>query len=183
MQDDMDADAEWVEKVDISPSMRKRIMALKVCRNRCLAHATSDTALDMATPVLRMFFALLEHAGSLHAENDDELVPPMRTHPGWTELTISSQPKSQSPYAVASSCVIATPFDGAKVCDFRVKQFSLACHYDTGQFGYCTIVLTFILRAGSLLSSSRRVFAQIHLSRYPPTITPPLQRDTLFDSP
>lgn len=70
----MDVDAEWIEKSDIPPSLSKKIMALKVCRNRCLAHAASDTALDMATPVLRMFFALLEHGGSLHAENEDKLV-------------------------------------------------------------------------------------------------------------
>jgi sister-chromatid-cohesion protein PDS5 len=69
----MDVDAEWVEKSDVPPSLSKKIIALKVCRNRCLAHAASDTALDMATPVLRMYFALLEHGGSLHAENEDKL--------------------------------------------------------------------------------------------------------------
>jgi len=70
----MDVDAEWVEKPDVPFSLSKKIMALKVCRNRCLAHAASDTALDVATPVLKMFFALLEHGGSFHAENDDEFV-------------------------------------------------------------------------------------------------------------
>lgn len=70
----MDVDAEWIEKSDVPLSLSKKIMALKVCRNRCLAYATSDTALDVASPVLRMFFALLEHGGSLHAENEDELV-------------------------------------------------------------------------------------------------------------
>jgi sister-chromatid-cohesion protein PDS5 len=70
----MDTDAEWVEKSEISPSLSKKITALKVCRNRCLAHATSDAALDIATPVLRMLFALLEQGGSLRAENEDELV-------------------------------------------------------------------------------------------------------------
>jgi sister chromatid cohesion protein PDS5 len=72
----VDANAEWVEKVNLSPSMSKKIMALKVCRNRCLAHAMSDTALDMATPVLRMLFALLEHGGSLYAESEDKFVLP-----------------------------------------------------------------------------------------------------------
>jgi sister-chromatid-cohesion protein PDS5 len=70
----MEVDAEWVEKSDIPASLSKKIIALKVCRNRCLGHAASDTALDVATPVLKMFFALLEHGGSLHAENDDKLV-------------------------------------------------------------------------------------------------------------
>ncbi|KAH9990948.1 armadillo-type protein [Russula compacta] len=70
--DEMDVDAEWIEKSDIRPSLSKKIIALKVCRNRCLAYAASDTALDVASPVLRMFFALLEHGGSLHVENDDD---------------------------------------------------------------------------------------------------------------
>ena len=70
----MDIDGEWVEESDVPPSLNKKIIALKVCRNRCLAHATSDAALDIATPVIRMLFALLEQGGSLRAENEDELV-------------------------------------------------------------------------------------------------------------
>ena len=89
----MDIDAEWVEKSDVPPSLSKKIMALKVCRSRCLAHAASETALDVATPVLKMFFALLEHGGSLRAENDDKLVHLTRLEPCLTELTASSQPK------------------------------------------------------------------------------------------
>jgi hypothetical protein len=86
----MDVDAEWIEKSDVPPSLSKKIMALKVCRNRCLAHAASDTALDMATPVLRMFFALLEHGGSLHTENDDKLVHYSRTK-GQANCIITAQ--------------------------------------------------------------------------------------------
>jgi sister-chromatid-cohesion protein PDS5 len=69
---DMDVDVEWVERADVPPSFNKRVLALKVCRNRCLAHAESDSALDIATPALKMFFALLENGGSLHAESDDD---------------------------------------------------------------------------------------------------------------
>ena len=78
-QGDMDVDIEWVEKANVLPSLSKRVLALKVCRNRCLAHAESDTALDMATPALKMFFALLENGGSLHGENDDESVALSKT--------------------------------------------------------------------------------------------------------
>ncbi len=88
----MDVDSEWVERSDVPPSLNKKIKALKVCRNRCLAHATSDTALDIATPVLRMLFALLEHGGSLKAENEDELVYLHRFEYCCLELT-PSQPK------------------------------------------------------------------------------------------
>lgn len=70
----MDVDDEWGERADVPPSFNKRVLALKVCRNRCLAHAESDSALDIVTPALKMFFALLENGGSLHAENDDEFV-------------------------------------------------------------------------------------------------------------
>ena len=48
----------------------------------------------------------------------------------------SSQPKSQSSYAVASSCVFVTPFDSTKVRDYCLEQFSVACNYDTGLFSY-----------------------------------------------
>lgn len=78
-QGDMDVDIEWVERANVPPSLSKRVLALKVCRNRCLAHAESDTALDMATPALKMFFALLENGGSLHGENDDESVALSKT--------------------------------------------------------------------------------------------------------
>jgi len=89
----MDVDAEWIEKSDVPPSLSKKIMALKVCRNRCLAHAASDTALDVATPVLRMFFALLEHGGSLHAENEDKLVHHTSTKDQANGIITAQRPK------------------------------------------------------------------------------------------
>ncbi|KAG1732950.1 armadillo-type protein [Suillus lakei] len=49
-----------------------RILALKVCRNRCLAHASTDTALEVATPVLKMLSTLLDHAGSYSADATDD---------------------------------------------------------------------------------------------------------------
>jgi sister-chromatid-cohesion protein PDS5 len=51
---DMDVDVEGVERADVPPSFNQRVLALKVCRNRCLAHAESDSALDIATPALKM---------------------------------------------------------------------------------------------------------------------------------
>ena len=155
-------------------------MALKVCRNRCLAHAASDTALEMATPVLKMFFALLEHGGSLHAENEDKSVHHTVLK---TKLTASSQPKGQSSYAIASSCVFASPFDSANVCECYLEQSRLACNYDTGLDSYFAAVLTLIQPLGPLLPSSRRIFAQVYLSCHPSTTTSSLQRGTPPDSP
>ncbi|KAH9161402.1 hypothetical protein EDB89DRAFT_2080638 [Lactarius sanguifluus] len=92
---DMDVDIEWIERADVPPSLSKRVLALKVCRNRCLAHAESDTALDMATPALKMFFALLENGGSLHAENDDDpkVKARMRLQAAVSLLHLSTVPK------------------------------------------------------------------------------------------
>jgi hypothetical protein len=55
----------------------------------------------------------------------------------------SSQPKSQSSYAVASSCVFVTPFDSTKVRDCCLEQFSVASNYDTGLNPYffgCAVI-------------------------------------------
>jgi hypothetical protein len=70
----MDTDEEWVEDEDVPNALNAKIQALKVCRNRCLAHAATDTALDVSAPVLKMFVTLLECSGSFSAEADDEYV-------------------------------------------------------------------------------------------------------------
>ncbi|KAF9235796.1 armadillo-type protein [Melanogaster broomeanus] len=71
--EDMDVDADWEEDDDVAPIQQARILALKVCRNRCLAHASTETALEVATPVLKMFSTLLEHSGSYSADAPDSL--------------------------------------------------------------------------------------------------------------
>ncbi|KAI0938430.1 hypothetical protein AcW1_001836 [Taiwanofungus camphoratus] len=75
--DQMDTDEEWVEDSAMSPELKTKILALKVCRNRCLAHASADTALDIARPVLKMFITLLQHSGSFSADAVDD--PRIRT--------------------------------------------------------------------------------------------------------
>jgi len=75
-QDEMDLDEEWMDDSAVPPSLNAKIQALKVCRNRCLAHASTDTALDVSTPVLRMFLTLLECGGSFSAEAVDEYALP-----------------------------------------------------------------------------------------------------------
>jgi sister chromatid cohesion protein PDS5 len=71
-QDATGNDDEWIEKDNMSPLLRAKLLSLKVCRNRCLAHAESDIALDIATPVLKMFITLLEQSGSLRPNDEDE---------------------------------------------------------------------------------------------------------------
>lgn len=68
----MEDDEEWAEEEAVSPTLRAKILSLKVCRNRSLAHAASDTALERSKPILKMFTTLLEHSGSFAADTVDE---------------------------------------------------------------------------------------------------------------
>ena len=63
--EDEDGTGDWVENEEISDELRAKILALKVCRNRCLAHTEADNAAEIATPVLKMLATLVEHEGSL----------------------------------------------------------------------------------------------------------------------
>ncbi|KAF8491907.1 armadillo-type protein [Russula emetica] len=130
--DEMDVDAEWIEKSDVPPSLSKKIKALKVCRNRCLAHATSDSALDIATPVLRMLFALLEHGGSLQAENEDDpkVKAHMRLQAAVSLLHLSTVPKFAT---VVSNNLVSVAIMIQDPCyqvrdEFLRKFISLATH-------------------------------------------------------
>ncbi|KAL4078145.1 armadillo-type protein [Scleroderma yunnanense] len=66
--EDMDVDNDWIEDDDMPPIIRARILALKVCRNRCLSHALNANETDIAAPALKMFATLLEHCGSFNAD-------------------------------------------------------------------------------------------------------------------
>lgn len=74
LQDQMDDGEEWVEDEDLSNNLRAKLLSLKVCRNRCLAHASADRPLEIATPVLKLFATLLEHSGSLNPDVVEEYV-------------------------------------------------------------------------------------------------------------
>ncbi len=67
----MDTDEDWLEDDVVPLELRAKILALKVCRNRCLAHADSETALDIAQPVIRMFSTVLQHDGSFSVDAKD----------------------------------------------------------------------------------------------------------------
>ncbi|KAF9482670.1 hypothetical protein BDN70DRAFT_399452 [Pholiota conissans] len=70
--DDEDPDIDWIENEDVDETLRAKLLALKVCRNRCLAHAESPQALEIATPVLRLLATLAEHEGTLNPEVAEE---------------------------------------------------------------------------------------------------------------
>lgn len=68
----MDDEEEWAENDAVSPTLSAKILSLKVCRNRSLAHASSNTALEVSKPVLKLLATLLEHSGSFTADAADE---------------------------------------------------------------------------------------------------------------
>lgn len=68
----MDTEEEWADESEVSDNLRAKVLALKVCRNRSLAHAKEENALEIATPVLKMLATLLEHGGSFVADSGEE---------------------------------------------------------------------------------------------------------------
>lgn len=72
---DTDDDAEeWAPDADVSSLTKAKLLSMKICRNRCIAHGGSDSALDLGNPVLTMFLTLLAHGGSMSEEARDECV-------------------------------------------------------------------------------------------------------------
>ncbi|KZT28070.1 hypothetical protein NEOLEDRAFT_1130032 [Neolentinus lepideus HHB14362 ss-1] len=63
---------EWVSDENMTPQLRSKLLSIKIYRNRCLAHASSESALDIATPVLKMLITLLEHEGSFQDDTQDD---------------------------------------------------------------------------------------------------------------
>ncbi|KAF8899783.1 armadillo-type protein [Gymnopilus junonius] len=70
--EDEDDEEEWIENEDIPAPLRAKLQALKVCRNRCLTHASSEQALEIVTPALKLFATLVDHEGSLNPDVEDE---------------------------------------------------------------------------------------------------------------
>ncbi|KAF5383320.1 hypothetical protein D9615_004981 [Tricholomella constricta] len=91
-KDDMDVDEEWVADEDVAPTLRAKILVLKVCRYRSLAHASSDKALEISTPVLKMFATLIEHSGSFtgQAGEDPKVMSRMRLQAAVSLLHLST---------------------------------------------------------------------------------------------
>ncbi|KAF9818035.1 hypothetical protein IEO21_02996 [Rhodonia placenta] len=73
--DAMQIDEEWIPDSAMPPQLQAKVLSLKICRNRCLAHAESESALDIARPVLKMLATILQLRGSLtaNAQAEDEL--------------------------------------------------------------------------------------------------------------
>ena len=72
VQDVMDVDEEWVENADMWPLLRAKIIALKMCRHRCLTHAQQNKPNEIAKPVIKMYTTLLDNSGSFSPEANDD---------------------------------------------------------------------------------------------------------------
>ena len=68
----MDDGEEWMENDEVPDVLRAKLQALKLFRNRSLAHGAAENALEIATPALKMFATLLEHNGSLNPEAEEK---------------------------------------------------------------------------------------------------------------
>lgn len=68
------ADEEWLADQDIPAHARAKVQALKVCRNRCLGQASSSNALDVFSPVLKLYLTLLRNDGSFSSESNEPYV-------------------------------------------------------------------------------------------------------------
>ncbi|KAF7350447.1 Sister chromatid cohesion protein pds5 [Mycena venus] len=92
--DTMDTEEEWADESDVSDNLRAKILALKVCRNRSLAHAKKENALEIATPVLKMLATLLECGGSFIADSgeDPKVMSRMRLQAAVSLLHLSTVP-------------------------------------------------------------------------------------------
>ncbi|KAG6907699.1 hypothetical protein DXG01_007755 [Tephrocybe rancida] len=90
--DEMDVDEEWVVDEDMSPTLQAKLLALKVCRYRSLAHAADEKAVELSTPVFKMFATLLEHSGSFtgDAGEDPKVMSRMRLQAAVSLLHLST---------------------------------------------------------------------------------------------
>ncbi|KAH9477762.1 Sister chromatid cohesion protein pds5 [Psilocybe cubensis] len=106
-----DSEEEWIENDEIPDELRAKVLAVKVCRNRCLSHAASEQALEIATPVLKLLATLLEHDGSLslQVEENPKFKSRLRLQAAISLLhlcTIETFSTAISPKFVRLACVI-----------------------------------------------------------------------------
>ncbi|KAF8634850.1 hypothetical protein AX17_004098 [Amanita inopinata Kibby_2008] len=90
--EEMETDEEWFEDDEVPDELKTKLLALKVCRNRSLAFGSSDKALDIATPVLKMFASILDNNGSLtpDANENPKVMSRMRLQAGVSLLHMSA---------------------------------------------------------------------------------------------
>jgi sister chromatid cohesion protein PDS5 len=127
--EDEDDGEEWFINEEIPELLRAKIQAVKVCRNRCLAHGQSDKAIEIATPALKMFATLLEQDGSLNpnVEEDPKFLSRMRLQAAFALLhlsTIEVYSNAITPKFARLALTVQDPCFNVRL-DFLVKVLSL----------------------------------------------------------
>ena len=67
----MEVDEEWAEMEDLPALAEAKILAIKVCRHRCLSHSKTESD-DIVKPVLNLLITLLNNDGSMPGGTVDE---------------------------------------------------------------------------------------------------------------
>ncbi|KDQ60158.1 hypothetical protein JAAARDRAFT_711869 [Jaapia argillacea MUCL 33604] len=71
-QQDITSEGEWYPDSQVPALLKAKIICLKICRNRCLAHSSSESAVDISAPVIKMLTTLLRNEGSVQADHHGE---------------------------------------------------------------------------------------------------------------
>ncbi|KAH6900864.1 cohesin-associated protein Pds5 [Coprinopsis sp. MPI-PUGE-AT-0042] len=129
LKKDDDDGEEWLVNEEIPELLRAKIQAVKVCRNRCLAHGQSEKALEIATPALKMFATLLEQDGSLNpgVEEDPKFMSRMRLQAAFALLhlsTIEVYSNAITPKFARLALTVQDPCFNVRL-EFLVKVLSL----------------------------------------------------------
>lgn len=69
-----DSDDEWIDDAEVPLLAQAKVLVLKICRRRCIVHAQSESAMEVAEPVLKLMFTLLANGGSVNETDVDEYV-------------------------------------------------------------------------------------------------------------
>ncbi|KIY45059.1 hypothetical protein FISHEDRAFT_50101 [Fistulina hepatica ATCC 64428] len=75
-EEDDSVDDEWSD--EMRPEIHVKVLALKVYRYRCLAHASEENALTYAVPVLKLYVNFLQYEGSSNPGSPNEESSRMR---------------------------------------------------------------------------------------------------------
>lgn len=178
----MDIDEEWVDDAAMSPGLRAKLLVLKTCRNRCIKHATAETALEIAKPVLNMFSTLLEQGGSFTSDARDEYVD-IPAHPTDTHRRRNS-PKAKTRLrlqAAVSLLHLATVPQFAKPISQYFVRICLTLQVNIVSCQYSQADLS--TRPGSMLPSPDGLFEQVDIPPERAETPARLQCDTLYCSP
>lgn len=65
-----DDEDEWIEEEELTPRAKAKLVSLKLCTNRCAAHARTNEAAAIATPVINLLLTILTKRGSFASLTD-----------------------------------------------------------------------------------------------------------------